>query len=67
MSRNFKNIIWQNKKAALQEFLFNTTVGSILHLEDQIEILQNQVNSLQYRISDLETKLENPKYALRGP
>ena len=72
--RKVKNIIRQNKKAALQEFLFNTaeinkdqTVGSILHLEDQIKILQNQVNSLQDRISDLETKLtfeENSKYAL---
>ena len=63
--------IRQNKKAALQEFLFNTaevnkdqTIGSILHLEDQIKILQNQVNSLQDRISDLETKLENSKYSL---
>jgi hypothetical protein len=68
--RKVKNIIRQNKKAALQEFLFNTaeeTIGSILHLEDQIKILQNQVNSLQDRISDLETKLrfeENSKYAL---
>jgi hypothetical protein len=74
--RKVKNIIRQNKKAALQEFLFNTaevnqdqTIGSILHLEDQIKILQNQVNFLQDRISDLETKLrfeENSKYALRG-
>jgi hypothetical protein len=67
--KNVKNKIRQNKKTALQEFLFNTAeepIGSILHLEDQIQRLQNQVNSLQDRISDLETKRtfkETSKYA----
>jgi hypothetical protein len=67
--KNVKNKIRQNKKTALQEFLFNTAeepIGSILHLEDQIQRLQNQVNSFQDRISDLETKLtfeETSKYA----
>jgi hypothetical protein len=74
--RKVKTIIRQNKKAALQEFLFgkdevnqDQTLGLIPHLEDQIKILQNQVNFLQDRISDLETKLrfeENSKYALSG-
>ena len=65
-----KNIIRQNKKAALQEFLFKTaevnqdqTVDSIPYLEDQIEALKNQVNFLQQKIIDLEAKL-TPKYAL---
>jgi len=67
--KNVKNKIRQNKKTALQEFLFNRAeepIGSILHLEDQIQRLQNQVNSFQDRISDLETKLtfeETSKYA----
>ena len=64
-----KNIIRQNKKAALQEFLFKTaevnqdqTVDSIPYLEDQIEALKNQVNFLQQKI--IETFEENPKYTL---
>jgi hypothetical protein len=73
--RKVKNIIRQNKKAALQEFLFNTAevnqdlaVGSIPYsdIKDKIQNLQNQVNSLQDRIRDLETTLENSKYALSG-
>ena len=64
-----KNIIRQNKKAALQEFLFgknedeeNISVnrGSSLSFEEmekKIQNLQNQVNSLQDRIRDLETTL----------
>ena len=68
-----KNIIRQNKKAALQEFLFgknevnqDQTLGLIPHLQDQIKALNNQVDSLQQKIIQLESKLENPKYALRG-
>jgi hypothetical protein len=67
-----KNIIQQNKKAALQEFLFgydsvrsNSYQGSNPQIEEIIKTLQNQVNSLQDRISDIETTLENSKYALR--
>jgi hypothetical protein len=59
-----KNIIRQNKKSALQEFLFGSSSergessrGSNLALEEKIERLQNQLNSLQARILDLETKL----------
>jgi hypothetical protein len=67
--RKVKNIIRQNKKAALQEFLFgknedeeNISVnrGSSLSFEEmekKIQNLQNQVNSLQDRIRDLETTL----------
>ena len=71
--RKSKNIIRQNKKAALQEFLFgkdvdrkpdnqaSNTITQIL--EDQIQNLQNQV--------DLETKLmkveQNSKHTLSGP
>ena len=66
-----KNIIRQNKKAALQEFLFgsdtdDTSQGSSPALDHKIQNLQNQVNSLQDRIRDLETTLENSKYALSG-
>ena len=71
--RKVKNIIRQNKKAALQEFLFNTaevnqdqTIGSNPQIDEIIKTLQNQVNFLQDRISDLETTLENSKYALRS-
>ena len=68
--RKVKNIIRQNKKAALQEFLFGlqdsiTAPETQNHLNEKIETLQNQVNSLQDRIRDLETTLENSKYALR--
>jgi len=69
--RKVKNIIRQNKKAALHEFLFglyndrsDSCQGSNPQLEDQIAALQNQVNSLQDRIRDLETTRENSKYAL---
>jgi hypothetical protein len=68
--RKVKNIIRQNKKAALQEFLFGSQ-DSIAgpetqnHWNEKIESLQNQINSLQDRIRDLETPaLENSKYAL---
>ena len=78
--RKVKNIIRQNKKAALQEFLFgkdevnqDQTLGLIPYLQDQIKALNNQVDSLQQKIIQLESKLmtalrfgENPKYALRG-
>ena len=67
------NIIRQNKKSALQEFLFgkdqdNKSINQdpnprIKILEDQIQSLQNQINFLQDRICDLET---NSKYALKG-
>jgi len=69
--RKVKNIIQQNKKGALHEFLFGSQDSLAAsetqnHLNEKIETLQNQVNSLQDRIRDLETTLENPKYALRG-
>ena len=59
------NIIRQNKKVALQEFLFgsiqtieqdNKSVveGSIPEMEDKIAELQNQVHSLQQKIRHLE-------------
>ena len=71
--RKVKNIIRQNKKAVLLEFLFGNTYGrgesyqgSSPALDPKIQNLQNQVNSLQDRIRDLETTLENSRYALRG-
>jgi len=74
--RKVKNIIQQNKKAALQEFLFgkgtdNKTLnqGSNHHLQemqDKIQSLHNQVNSLQQQIIQLESKLEKSKYPLSG-
>ena len=69
--RKVKNIIRQNKKAALQEFLFGSDSDDTyqglknIHfspaLDHKIQNLQNQVNSLQDRIRDLETTLENSK------
>ena len=59
-----KNVIRQNKKAALQEFLFGSK-PTFQEMEDKIQNLQNQVNSLQDRIRDLETTRENSKYPLR--
>ena len=71
--RKVKNIIRQNKKGALQEFLFGSQLNhSINHsdsqndLQEKIQILQNQLNSLQQKVINLETKVENPKYALKG-
>jgi len=59
--RKVKNIIRQNKKGALLEFLFgkaevnqDQTDLCFPHLEDQIQTLQNQVNSLQQKIIELE-------------
>jgi hypothetical protein len=67
------NVIRQNKKSALQEFLFrkdqdNKSINQdpnprIKILENQIQSLQNQINFLQDRICDLET---NSKCALKG-
>ena len=42
------------------------TLDLIPHLQDQMKALNNQVDSLQQKIIQLESKLENPKYALRG-
>ena len=71
--RKVENIIRQNKKGALQEFLFGSQLNkSINHLDSQndlqekIQILQNQLNSLQQKVMDLETKVENRKYARIG-
>ena len=62
--RKVKNIIRQNKKGALLEFLFgkdgvnqDQTLGLIPHLEDQIKALNNQVDSLQQKIIELEEKI----------
>jgi len=67
--KKVKNIIRQNKKAALQEFLFgaqesipSTEIQN--DLKDKIENLQNQVNFLQQKVIHLETLLPNHKYPL---
>jgi hypothetical protein len=79
--RKVKNIIRQNKKGALLEFLFgynssrkedgkSVDEGSnprIKILEDQIENLQNQVTLLQQKVINLEAKLGNSKYPLSDP
>lgn len=62
---NGKDVIRQNKKGALQEFLFGLQLNhsdSQNDLEEKIQILQNQLNSLQQKVMDLETKIENQKY-----
>jgi hypothetical protein len=70
--RKVKTIIRQNQKPALLEFLFGKAelnqdpiLGLIPQLQDQIKALNNQVDSLQQKIIQLESKLENPKDALR--
>jgi len=78
--RNLKNILRQNKKSLLIQFLFgdsksradsyqgsspNSDITKVSEvLEAKIQNLQTQVNFLQQKIIDLEAKLENPKYAL---
>jgi hypothetical protein len=59
--RKVKNIIRQNQKAALLEFLFGKAevtqdqpFGLIPHLQDQIKALKNQVDSLHQKIIELE-------------
>jgi hypothetical protein len=67
--KKVENVIRQNKKGALQEFLFRSQLNqSINHsdLQEKIQILQNQLNSLQQKIIDLETKIDNRKYIGRG-
>ena len=74
--RKVKNIIRQNKKAALQEFLFGSqeSIASTEiqnDLKDKIESLENQVDSLQQKVIQLEAKLmrieQNFKYPLSEP
>jgi hypothetical protein len=60
--RKVRDIIRQNKKAALQEFLFGSqeSIASTEiqnDLKDKIKSLQNQVDSLQQKIIQLE---QNP-------
>ena len=69
--RKVKNIIRQNKKSALQEFLFGSqdSIAAIepeKDFEAKIENLQQQVDSLQEKVMNLEIQLNNSKYALRG-
>ena len=59
------NIIRQNKKGALQEFLFGSTYGrgevyTILDTSSSpaLQELQNQVDSLQQKVIQLETRVE---------
>ena len=59
--RKVKNIIRQNQKGALLEFLFGkdednklVNQGSNPAFDDRIQNLQNQVNSLQQKIIELE-------------
>ena len=69
--RKVKTILRQNKKAALQEFLFGYDSGreqatkstgegsspAFQQMEDKIQNLHNQVNSLQKRILQLENQI----------
>lgn len=66
--RKVENILRQNKKGALQEFLFGSQLNysdSQNVLEEKIQNLQNKLNSLQQKVIDLETMVENPKYVRR--
>ena len=67
--KKVKDVIRQNKKGALQEFLFGSQLNqSINHsdLQEKIQIFQNQLNSLQQKVMDLEAKIDNQKYIRRG-
>lgn len=67
--KKVKNVIRQNKKGALQEFLFESQLNQSINyseLEEKIQILQNQLNSLQQKVIDLETKIDNQEYIRRG-
>jgi hypothetical protein len=62
--RKVKNVIRQNKKAALQEFLFgkdedkrSSYRGANPVLDAKIQSLQQQVDSLQKKVIHLESKL----------
>ena len=60
--RKVKNIIRQNKKAALQEFLFGSQESiapteTQNHLKEKIQSLETQVSSFQQKVIDLEAKL----------
>ena len=69
--RKVKNIIRQNKKAALQEFLFGSqdsiaAIESEKDFEAKIENLQQQVDSLQEKVMNLESQTNHLKDALIG-
>jgi hypothetical protein len=68
--RKVENILRQNKKGALQEFLFGSQLNqSINHSDSQNDFqerIQNQLNYLQQKVIDLETKIDNQKYVRRG-
>ena len=51
-----KKIIQQNKKAALQEFLFRSQ-GSTDQIEEKIQNLQDQVNSLAEQVERLQERV----------
>lgn len=68
--KNVKDVIRQNKKGALQEFLFGSQLNqSINHSDSQNDLqkkIQSQLNSLQQRVINLETKIDNQEYICRG-
>lgn len=69
--KKVKNIIRQNKKAALQEFLFRSqkinsnndvnTKKKFKALENKVNSLAKQVTRLQERVIDLENYINNSK------
>ena len=71
--RKVKDTIRQNKKTALQEFLFGSqeSIASTERqndLKDKIETLQNQFNSLQQKVIQLEARVQhNPEDLLSEP
>jgi hypothetical protein len=64
--KKVEKVIRQNKKGALQEFLFGSQFNQSINHSDLQEKIQNQLNSLQQKIIDLETKIDNRKYIGRG-
>ena len=68
--KKVKDVIRQNKKGALQEFLFGSQMNQSTNhsdsqndLKEKILILRNQLNSLEQKVIGLEFKVEDPNYA----
>ena len=65
--KKLKNVIQQNKKSTLLEFLFGSEKPDVdirkefKNLKEKIEGLQDQVNSLHQKITELDNQSQNLK------
>lgn len=71
--KKLKNVIRQNKKSTLLEFLFGSEKNDLdlrkelQDLKEKIERLQDQGNSLQQKITQLENQVQNLKRLSEAP